>query len=104
MSEAKNHPLLDATGLPRFDAIGPEHVEPDIRALLEELRLFQREQAAEGSPQEVGGAHRPRQARAREVVQVEAIRHRLGILQDAVQEFRLRVACAHPHRARREPS
>ena len=31
----KNNPLLDASGLPRFDEIRAEHVEPGIRALLE---------------------------------------------------------------------
>ncbi len=32
------NPLLDFTDLPRFDAIGPEHVTPAIDALLEENR------------------------------------------------------------------
>ena len=30
-------PLLESTGLPRFDAIRPEHVEPAVRSLLEAL-------------------------------------------------------------------
>src|SRR5262245_49815314 len=34
--DARN-PLLAARGLPRFDAIRPEHVEPAARALLAEL-------------------------------------------------------------------
>ena len=32
------NPLLDFSGLPRFDAVLPEHVEPAIHALLEENR------------------------------------------------------------------
>ncbi|MCK6389247.1 MAG: hypothetical protein L6Q65_16860, partial [Zoogloea sp.] len=31
-------PLLESTGLPRFDAIRPEHVEPAVRSLLDALR------------------------------------------------------------------
>lgn len=31
-------PLLDLSGLPRFDAIQPAHVEPAVRNLLEALR------------------------------------------------------------------
>ncbi|MCA0189038.1 MAG: M3 family metallopeptidase, partial [Proteobacteria bacterium] len=31
-------PLLELSGLPRFDAIRPEHVEPAVRTLLEALR------------------------------------------------------------------
>jgi oligopeptidase A len=31
------NPLLELRSLPRFDAIGPEHVEPGVRALLGEL-------------------------------------------------------------------
>ena len=31
-------PLLESTGLPRFDAIRPEHVEPAVRSLLDTLR------------------------------------------------------------------
>ena len=34
---ASANPLLDASALPRFDAIAPDHVEPGIRALLAEL-------------------------------------------------------------------
>ncbi len=30
-------PLLDLSGLPRFDAIQPAHVEPAVRSLLEAL-------------------------------------------------------------------
>ena len=30
-------PLLESIGLPRFDAIRPEHVEPAVRSLLEAL-------------------------------------------------------------------
>ena len=39
MGEAKTeeNPLLDASGLPRFDAIEAEHVVPAIRAILAEL-------------------------------------------------------------------
>ena len=37
--EAMN-PLLDFTGLPRFDALRPEHVAPAIRQLLEENRAL----------------------------------------------------------------
>ncbi|MDX5445304.1 MAG: M3 family metallopeptidase [Zoogloeaceae bacterium] len=33
-----SNPLLDFTALPRFDAIRPEHVEPAIRALIDENR------------------------------------------------------------------
>ena len=31
-------PLLEFSGLPRFDAITPAHVEPAVRSLLEALR------------------------------------------------------------------
>jgi len=34
---AKTNPLLEAGDLPRFDAIRPEHVEPAVRALVDEL-------------------------------------------------------------------
>jgi len=34
------NPLLDFTGLPRFDAVTPEHVAPAIRRLLEENRAL----------------------------------------------------------------
>ncbi|WIM06906.1 MAG: M3 family metallopeptidase [Candidatus Nitricoxidivorans perseverans] len=34
------NPLLDFTGLPRFDAIRPDHVAPAIRQLLEESRAL----------------------------------------------------------------
>jgi len=36
----KNNPLLDFSGLPRFDAIAPEHVRPAITALLGEARAL----------------------------------------------------------------
>ena len=32
-----NNPLLDFSGLPRFDAIAPEHVGPPLDELLAEL-------------------------------------------------------------------
>ena len=32
-----SNPILDASGLPRFDAIRPEHVAPAIQSLLEQL-------------------------------------------------------------------
>ncbi len=35
-----SNPLLDFSGLPRFDAIAPEHVAPAIRALLDENRAL----------------------------------------------------------------
>ena len=35
--DANLNPLLDQSGLPRYDAIGPEHVVPGVRSLLEEL-------------------------------------------------------------------
>ena len=35
-----DNPLLDFAGLPRFDAITPEHVRPAITTLLEEARLL----------------------------------------------------------------
>jgi oligopeptidase A len=42
------NPLLDFSGLPRFDAVQPEHVTPAIRQLLEENRaLIERLVAAE---------------------------------------------------------
>ncbi|MDQ5907462.1 MAG: oligopeptidase, partial [Pseudomonadota bacterium] len=34
MTAANNNPLLDFSGLPRFDAIAPEHVRPAITELL----------------------------------------------------------------------
>jgi len=34
---AAENPLLDRSGLPRFDAVEPRHVEPGVRALLAEL-------------------------------------------------------------------
>lgn len=34
------NPLLDFSGLPRFDAIAPEHVTPGVRQLLEEARAL----------------------------------------------------------------
>jgi len=34
------NPLLDFSGLPRFDAVQPEHVTPAIRQLLEENRAL----------------------------------------------------------------
>jgi oligopeptidase A len=41
MTQAANaNPLLDLTGLPRFDAIRPEHVAPAIHQLLEENRAL----------------------------------------------------------------
>ena len=36
--DVKNNPLLDLSGLARFDAIAPEHVTPAIDALLQECR------------------------------------------------------------------
>ncbi len=36
----ESNPLLDFSGLPRFDAILPEHVQPAIRRLLEENRAL----------------------------------------------------------------
>ena len=35
--QMKTNPLLDTSGLPRFDAIEAEHVVPGVRALLDEL-------------------------------------------------------------------
>ncbi|HWT53646.1 MAG TPA: M3 family metallopeptidase [Rhodocyclaceae bacterium] len=35
-----NNPLLDFSGLPRFDAVKPEHVAPAIHALLDENRTL----------------------------------------------------------------
>jgi oligopeptidase A len=35
---SSDNPLLDLTGLPRFDAIRPEHVEPAIRALVSRMQ------------------------------------------------------------------
>jgi hypothetical protein len=34
------NPLLDFSGLPRFDAVQPEHVAPAIRQLLDENRAL----------------------------------------------------------------
>ena len=34
------NPLLDFSGLPRFDAVQPEHVTPAIRQLLDENRAL----------------------------------------------------------------
>ncbi len=43
---ATENPLLASEGLPRFDEIGPEHVEPGMGALLEELEAaFERFEA-----------------------------------------------------------
>lgn len=45
------NPLLDFSGLPRFDAIRPEHVAPAIRALIAENRaLVERIASAETQP------------------------------------------------------
>ena len=41
MSSTTN-PLLDASGLPRFDEIRVEHVEPGIQTLLDELDLLRK--------------------------------------------------------------
>ena len=38
MSTSTANPLLDFSGLPRFDLIAPQHVEPAIRALLDSAR------------------------------------------------------------------
>lgn len=38
MTTTTASPLLELSGLPRFDAIRPEHVEPAVRTLLEALR------------------------------------------------------------------
>ena len=34
MDAMRDNPLLDFSGLPRFDAISPEHIGPAIDALL----------------------------------------------------------------------
>jgi oligopeptidase A len=45
-----SNPLLDFTALPRFDAIRPEHVEPAIRALIDENRQLIEERLADPEP------------------------------------------------------
>ncbi len=51
MASQEENPLLDRSGPPRFDHIGPEHVVPGIRALLGELgdQLGRIEEAASPS-------------------------------------------------------
>jgi oligopeptidase A len=44
------NPLLDFTGLPRFDAIRPEHVAPAIRQLIDEIRQLIDRLTQPGSP------------------------------------------------------
>jgi oligopeptidase A len=51
LSESDDNPLLDQSGLPRFDAISPSHVEPGIRALLTQLGgAMDALEAASGEP------------------------------------------------------
>ena len=42
---APDNPLLDFSGLPRFDAIRPVHVAPAVEALIADVR-----QAVQGGP------------------------------------------------------
>ena len=44
------NPLLDFSGLPRFDAIRAEHVEPAIRELIDENRRLIDDKVADSSP------------------------------------------------------
>ena len=44
------NPLLDFSGLPRFEAITPEHVAPAINQLLAENRLLVERLADPGAP------------------------------------------------------
>ena len=46
------NPLLDATGLPRFSAIRPEHVEPAVDAVLADYRARIDALLASGAPRE----------------------------------------------------
>ena len=44
------NPLLDYSGLPRFDTIAPEHVEPAMTALLAETRTLVERQTSDAVP------------------------------------------------------
>ena len=44
------NPLLDFSGLPRFDVIDPAHVDPAISALLEKTRALVEQQTSEAVP------------------------------------------------------
>ncbi len=50
MSATQSNPLLDFTGLPRFDAIRSEHVSPAIDSLLAEARATTEAVAADSRP------------------------------------------------------
>ncbi len=50
MPAADPNPLLDFTGLPRFDAIGSEHVVPAVDALLAEARAVVEAVVADARP------------------------------------------------------
>lgn len=52
MNTAADNPLLDFSGLPRFDAIDPTHVVPAVDALLKEAETALEEVTAPGFPAE----------------------------------------------------
>lgn len=53
------NPLLDFSGLPRFDAVAPEHVAPAINELLDENRALIARLAAPATPATWDGFVRP---------------------------------------------
>jgi Zn-dependent oligopeptidase len=48
------NPLLDFSGLPRFDAVTPEHVAPAIRELIDENRRPDRESGRSANAGDLG--------------------------------------------------